>query len=412
MVDNEIYELKNGIRLIHKEVSNTKIVHCGFVLDIGSRDESDVQAGSAHFWEHMVFKGTTKRKAYHILSSLDALGGELNAYTTKEKICFHASILDKYFQKAFEVLSDIAFNSTFPEKQLENERGVILEEMAMYESVYEDAIQDEFDELIFPNHALGRNILGNKKTVKSLKKEDLLTFIRENLDTSKLVFSSIGGIPAKKAFKLGEKFLSEIQNKTILRQRSAPKLYTSTSKLITKKDSSQAYCVMGSRVPGLESDEKMGLFILNNILGGPALNSRLNLGIREKYGYVYSIESSYVPFVDTGMLSIYFSSESAHREKVMGLIKKELRILRDKPLGTMQLHKAKVQLTGQLAMAEENNMNIMLSFAKSLLDLNKIDSLETVMKEIDKISAFQLQEIAQSYFGEDRLSSLIYDRER
>src|SRR6478735_110553 len=194
----EIYTLKNGIRVVHREVNHTKIAHCGFVLDVGSRDEEIDQQGLAHFWEHMAFKGTKKRKAYHIINRLEISGGELNAYTTKEKICFYASILDKHYEKAIELLTDITFFSTFPSKEIEKEKSVILEEMSMYADAPEDAIHDDFESLIFKNHPLGYNILGTNDTVSLFTKHDFLKFISENVDTEKLIFSSVGNIPFSK----------------------------------------------------------------------------------------------------------------------------------------------------------------------------------------------------------------------
>ncbi len=197
----------NGIRVIHKEVQHTSIAHCGFILDIGSRNEKPHQQGLAHFWEHMVFKGTQRRKAFHILNRLEAVGGELNAYTTKEKICFYASLLDHHYEKAVELLTDITFNSVFPEKQIEIEKGVILEEMAMYQDAPEDAIQDEFDSLVFKNHALGYNILGTSSSVAGFRKADFEQFIRENLNTERIIFSSVGNLPFKKVLRLAEKYM-------------------------------------------------------------------------------------------------------------------------------------------------------------------------------------------------------------
>ena len=210
MEDYNLLELPNGIRVVHKEVANTKIVHCGFILDIGSRDESESQLGIAHFWEHMAFKGTRKRKAFHILNRLDSVGGELNAYTTKEKICFYASVLDKHIQNAFEILQDITFDSIFPEKQIEKERGVILEEMSLYRDSPEDAIQDEFDHVIFGDHPLGQNILGTPKSVRSFSRQDFQQFLQQNMNTEEVVFSCVGNIPFKKVKRLAEKFFGQV----------------------------------------------------------------------------------------------------------------------------------------------------------------------------------------------------------
>jgi len=221
MSEYELFTLPNGIRVVHKQVTHTKIAHCGFVLDIGSRDEKPHQQGIAHFWEHMAFKGTRKRKAFHILNRLDAVGGELNAYTTKEKICFYASVLDAYFENALELLYDITFESIFPEKQIEREKNVILEEMAMYYDTPEDAIQDDFEDLVFSGHSLGRNILGTSQSVKSFQRNDFTAFIAENLDTERLIFASVGPMPFKKVKKLAEKYFSLIRRSRAKKKRES-----------------------------------------------------------------------------------------------------------------------------------------------------------------------------------------------
>ena len=226
MTEYKLHTFPNGIRLAHRQVVHTQIVHCGIMLDIGSRDEKPHQTGLAHFWEHMAFKGTKKRNAFHILNRLESVGGEMNAYTTKEKVCFYASILDTHFDKTIELLSDITFHSTFPEKQLEKERGVILEEMSMYLDAPDDAIQDDFDGVLFPRHPLGYNILGTQEHVKSFTQASLQEFIQENLDTHRIVVSVVGNIDLKRAIKVVEKYIQEIPEKRIVRQRVSPGVYS------------------------------------------------------------------------------------------------------------------------------------------------------------------------------------------
>ncbi|MDR6240033.1 M16 family metallopeptidase [Aureibacter tunicatorum] len=411
MKDFDLIELNNGIRIVHKQVPHTKIAHCGFVLNIGSRDEKPHQQGIAHFWEHMAFKGTQNRKAFHILNRLDAVGGDLNAYTTKEKICFHASVLDAHFDKAVDLLTDITFRSTFPEKEIQKEKNVILEEMAMYNDVPEDAIQDEFDELLFPEDQLGKNILGNTASVKGFTQDDFFNFIDENLDTDEVVFSSVSNLPSEKVFKLLRKHLENIPSKRSTRKR----LYNNQYKplLIEKtKDISQVHCAMGVPAIGIGHPDRMKLFLLNNLLGGPNLNSRLNMSLREKYGYVYNIESSFTPFIDTGIFAIFFAVEPNLKKKSLSLVKKELNRLKKEKLSGLQLQRLKNQIIGQMAMSEENNLSMMIMLAKSLLDLNKIDSFENVVGQINQISSEDLFEMANIYFQEDHFSYLIYNTEQ
>lgn len=402
-----IKELSNGIRIVHQEVTHTRLVHCGFILDIGSRDESKEQEGLAHFWEHMAFKGTKKRKTFHILNRLESLGGELNAYTTKEKICFYATTLKEHYPKAAELLFDITFNSIFPEKQLEKERQVILEEMAMYRDSPDDAIQDELDQLVFANHSLGRNILGTEQTVGKFTQQDFFNFISSRLDTSKVVFSVVGNISFAKALKKIEPQLSQIQPKRTLYLRSEFHDYTPQIKT-QEREISQSLCAMGRPAFSLYDPNRYKLFLLNNILGGPSLNSKLNLALREKHGYVYSIESSYQPFSDSGFFGIYFGTEEKTLKKAQHLVIKEMAYLCQKKLGTIQLHMAKEQAIGQMAMAEENYAGLMLVYGKSLLDHDKVDPIESIFAKIKDTKAEDLLDIANEVFDPSQLTYLTY----
>jgi len=400
-------ELPNGIRIVHQEVPHTRMVHCGFVLNIGSRDESKEEEGLAHFWEHMAFKGTKKRKAFHIINRLESLGGELNAYTTKEKICFYASVLHEHFGKASELLCDITFNSTFPKKQIEKERQVILEEMSMYRDSPDDSIQDDFDALVFEGHALGRNILGNEETVGRFGQEDFYDFVSTHLDTTQIVFSVVGNIPFKKVLQRVEGFLQSIPMKRSLYIRSGFSHYVPKEKTI-EKEITQSHCAIGKPAYSLYDHRRFKLYLLNNILGGPSMNSRLNLALREKHGYVYSVESNYQAYSDTGFIGVYFGTEQNTAKKARRLVFKEMEKLRERKLGTMQLHMAKEQAIGQMAMAEENYAALMLVFGKNLLDKGKIDSLDTIFGQIRSTTAEDLLEIANEVFDPKQLSILTY----
>lgn len=407
MLDYHIHTLPNGIRIVHKQVQHTKIAHSGFILDLGSRDEQPDQLGLAHFWEHMAFKGTAKRKSFHILNRLEAVGGELNAYTTKEKLCFYSSVLDKHFEKSFELLTDISFHSIFPEKEIEKERGVILEEMAMYLDTPEEAIVDEFDNVIFDGHPLGNNILGTKESVSGFKKDDFQRFIKDNLSTEALVFCSVSNLPFEKVMKLAEKYLADVPHISKPRQRMAFGQYTPKTVTI-EKPISQAHCVMGCPAYALNDDRRIPFFMLVNLLGGPGMNSRLNLAVREKHGLVYTIDANYATYIDTGLLSIYFGTEKKQLRRTTSLVLKELKKLREKRLGSLQLHTAKEQLMGQLAMAEESNMGLMMMMGKSILDQGHIDTLNEIFDQIKDTTAQDLIDIANDVLQEDKLSFLNY----
>jgi predicted Zn-dependent peptidase len=406
-VDFEMMTLPNGIRVIHKQVHNSKIAHCGFILDIGSRDERPEQQGLAHFWEHMAFKGTKKRKAYHILNRIDSVGGELNAYTTKEKICFYASLLSAHFEKALDLLTDITFHSIFPENQIERERNVILEEMALYEDNPEDAIQDEFDQTLFPGHPLGYNILGTRSSIRTFHRSDFELFIRRNLRSEGLIFSSVSDLPAGKVFRQAERYLGQLGAYHGKTERGAAGPYVPKSRVV-KKPITQCHCAIGRPGFALDDPKRLHLLFLTNLLGGPAMNSRLNLSLREQHGLVYNIEASYTPYSDTGLFGIYFGTEKRRLHRSVDLVLRELAKLRMKPLSSLQLHRAIEQFIGQMAMSEENNISLMLMMGKSMLDLDRIDSFETVVEQVRSIQSGELLDLAREFFKEDQLSFLYF----
>ncbi len=401
------HTLPNGIRVVHRQVTHTSISHIGIMLDMGSRDEKSHQQGLAHFWEHLAFKGTQKRSSLQIINRLEIVGGELNAYTTKEKICFHASVLTPHYERALELLSDITFRSIFPEKQVERERGVILEEMAMYYDSPEDAIQDDFDEILFASHQLGKNTLGNQESVSNFKRQDLLDFISENLDTERVIFSSIGNISFKKVVQLAERFFKDIPTKKSNLIRVAPVGYVPQNQIVNR-GISQAHVTIGRPSYCLSDSRRLPFFMLINLLGGFGMNSRLNLAVRERNGLVYSIDAGYTPFIDTGYWSVSYATETKRVKKVNSLIMNELTKLKDIQLTKTQLQNTKAQLMGQMAMSEEGNMGFMLMMAKSLLDIDRIDSLEDLFTQIKAVTAIQLQDLANEMFREEDLSSLTF----
>jgi predicted Zn-dependent peptidase len=405
--DYQIFEFANGIRLIHKQVAATKISHCGFILDVGSRDEQANELGIAHFWEHMAFKGTENRKSFHIINRLEILGGEINAYTTKEKIAFHASVLSSHFEKAVDLLADITFYSIFPEKEIEKEKGVILEEMMMYRDTPDDAIQDDFDLLLFPNHPLGNNILGTEESVQSFNRSDFLSFFKRNVGNERIIFSSVGPMDFNTVVKKARPFLEKIPSLSIQKNRISPQP-TFFQDTIEYKPISQAHLMLGCQSFSLNHEKRITLFLLNNVLGGPALTSRLNFTIREKNGLVYSVESSYAPYLDSGAFSIYLGTEMKNLEKAENLVKKEIHSLQNNLLSKQQLKNAKEQIKGQLAMAEEGNLMMMLMLGKSILDMGRVESLAEIFTNIDKITSADLLEVANLAWGHENWVRLAF----
>ena len=405
-MDLLLHTLDNGIRLVHQRIPGL-VAHCGIIINTGSCDENENEHGIAHFIEHMLFKGTKKRKAYYILSRLEDVGGELNAYTTKEETAVHASFLKDDYDRAVELISDITFNSVFPEKEIEKEKDVVLEEINSYRDNPAELIFDDFEELIFLNQPIGRNILGTPESVKSYSQDAINRFIRNNYNTRKMVFCSVGNIPDDKIVRLFINHFSHIVTNNIEPLRDKTWIYKPDS-VIKQMDTFQNHCIIGNLAYDLKDNRRMGMFLLNNILGGQGLNSRLNLTLREKNGLAYNVESNYSPYNDTGIFSIYFGTDSQYLNKSISIALAELKKLRTSKLGTVQLSKAKNQIKGYLARGYENHESLMLSLGKSLLIFNKIESIEQICKKIDNITAEQLLDISNDIFEPSKLSTLIY----
>ncbi len=405
--DHAITCFKNGIRLVHKRVSNTHIVHCGFILDVGSRDENVHEQGIAHFWEHMAFKGTKKRNFFRIIDRLESVGGELNAFTTKEKICFYASVLDKYFNNAVELLTDITFRSIFPLREIEKEKQVILDEMLMYYDNPDDAIQDDFDALIYPDQSMGRNILGTRNSVNSFKRGSFSDFIKNNLCNEKIVFSVVGNISLTTCRKVVERHIADLPVFNGVNPRKKP-VPVKARKLIVNRNISRAYCAIGRAAYSLRNKNRLKFYLLVNILGGPAMNSRLNLELRERKGLAYSVDALYTPYTDTGIFGIFFGTEKQLLDRCLRSVAKEMDRLKTKSMGRIQFYKAREQLIGQLAMAEENNISLMLMLGRSLLDLDKIDRFDEIVTQIRNITSTDINKISDEMFNDHELSSLTF----
>ena len=402
------HTLPNGIRIVHRQVTHTAISHIGIMLDMGSRDEKPHQQGLAHFWEHMAFKGTQKRTSLQIINRLEVVGGELNAYTTKEETAIYASFMCPYFERSLELLSDIVFNSTFPEKELEKEKEVILDEINSYRDNPVEQIYDDFEDLIFPDHPLGHPILGTPESVKSFTKKEILYFMEACYSSDRIVFSSIGNVPFSKIIKLANTYLGHIPKKASPARRAHFRGYVPSFNSF-KKETFQSHCVMGNVGYENKNKKKTGLVLLNNLLGGPGMNSRLNLGIREKYGFTYNLESSYSSYEDTGLFTVYLGTDNNYLERTIELVHKELKKLRDTKLGTLQLKNAKQQLIGQIALGQESKVNLMLGFGKSFLTYGKIDTLQKIYKKIEMVKAENLLEIANEVFDQKQMSTMIFE---
>lgn len=402
--------LNNGIRVIHTQNTFSKVGHIGVFINVGSRDESDGEMGIAHFLEHVIFKGTNKRKAFHILSRLDSVGGELNAFTTKEDTCVYASFPEEYLSRSIELLADVVFNSNFPKQELEKEKEVVIDEINSYKDSPSDLIFDEFDQLLFADHTLGNDILGSIKSVKSITKSNVVDFVKKHYQPENIVISSVGNYNLNKLLKILNKAFSLVGYKYETVKRIAPVFKPVLDKEVIK-DVYQSHTMIGGKGYGSDSDHKTGLLLLNNLLGGPAMNSRLNLNIREKYGVTYMLESNCSIYSDCGSFSVYFGTDTKNTEKTEKLIKKELQKLCDNKLGTLQLSQAKKQVKGQLAISMENSLGVMLSQGKSKLVYEKVDSIDDVLKEFEKITANKLLDVANEIMDPKHLFKLTYKQE-
>ncbi|MCD7931557.1 MAG: insulinase family protein [Tannerellaceae bacterium] len=399
--------LGNGLRMVHLP-SDSAVAYCGFAINVGTRDESEKEHGLAHFVEHMLFKGTGKRKAWHILNRMENVGGELNAYTTKEDTFVYSVFMEEHFKRALELLADILFNSVFPAQEIQKEKEVILDEINSYKDSPSEYIFDEFENILFRGHALGHNILGEEKTLLKFNSESGKSFINRYYHPQNIVLFTMGRLPFSKIRKLAGKIVGDIMPQSALPvNRITPEVVKPVHKK-EKKDTYQAHVLIGGRSYSMYDDKRIPLFLLNNILGGPGMNNRLNLSLRERHGLVYNVESSVTSYSDTGMMNIYFGTDPKHLDKALRLVHQELKKLRDIRLTSSQLTAAKKQLTGQLGVAADNKESLFLGLGKSFLHYNRYDSQEDIFSKIEKISSMDLLEVANEIYFLDNLSDLIY----
>ncbi len=400
------HRLANGIRLIHRP-SSSPVAHCGLIINTGSRDEEPEEQGLAHFIEHVIFKGTSKRKSFHILSHMENVGGEINAYTSKEETCIYGSFMYPYYERWFDIVADITFHSSFPEKELKKEKDIITDEINSYKDNPAEQILDDFDEVIFDGHPLGRNILGTPRHLKTFDREKIKTFIDKNYVTENLVICSVGRIDFQRLIRLAEKYFGCIPSGSRQMTRRTPAKYL-PRQIIVRKKNHQAHCITGNQAYNLSHKYKTALLLLNNLLGGPGLASRLNMSVREKHGFCYHIESMYQPYSDSGILSIYFGTDPGYVEKTISLINRELARLRNHMLGSVQLQRARNQLCGQVNIAHDSNLNEMLFIGKKVLHFDRSETLAEINQRIGSVTAPDLMEVANEIFDPMKMSFLTY----
>lgn len=408
-MDYQVFELSNGIRVLFK-ASPSSISHSCILVNAGSRDEGLEKPGLAHFIEHLLFKRTARRNTSQILNRLEVIGADLNAYTTKEYTCIHASFLTPYLERSLDLFEDIMFHSVFPEDEMDKEKGVVLDEIASYQDQPEEAIQDDFEELLFCGHPMGSNILGTPESVGSFTRQDLLDFTKVNYLTREIVIGIYGNYTVKQVLRTAEKIFGRLEPNDPARVRERPVSYSPAFRE-AEKSISQTHCVIGNRAYDCHHPNKVALLLLNNLLGGNGMSSRLNLQVREKYGIAYTIESNYTPFTDTGIFTIYYGTDTEKNDRAMKIIHRELKKLRESRLGAVQLHQAKQKFNGQIALGEENRLNLVISLCKSLLDYNRADTLEEVIAKVNAVSADQLLEVANEILEPTKLTTLLFKAE-
>ena len=401
------FTLPNGLRVIHAP-SPTNVAYCGYAVDAGTRDEQPQEQGMAHFVEHLIFKGTHKRKAWHILNRMENVGGDLNAYTNKEETVVYSAFLKEHFSRAAELLTDIVFHSTYPQQEIDKEVEVIIDEIQSYEDSPAELIFDDFEELIFPNHPLGRNILGKPDLLRNLTSQDALNFTRRYYRSTNMVFFILGDIDFRKALCTLEKVTADIPCSAVEGYHRQSPLPYRPQHLTTHKDTHQAPVLIGGRAYSMHDEIRLPLFLLNNLLGGPGMNNRLNVSLREKNGLVYNVESNVTSYTDTGLASIYFGTDPKNKEKAIRLVYKELAKLREVKLTATQLAAAKKQVIGQLGVSGDNREGLFLGLGKSFLHYNRYDTLPEVFAKVEKLTAGEIREVANEIFAPERLFSLIY----
>lgn len=402
-----VHTLSNGIRLVYLK-RRAFVAHMGVMIHGGSRFELPEEEGLAHFLEHCIFKGTKKRKAFDIFTDLDSVGGELNAYTNKEEICIHASFRKIHFDIASELLGDIVLNASFPEDELIKEKEVVLDEIISYLDTPSERIFDDFESHLFRGNSLGYNTLGTKETVSGFTKEHLSRYMDRYFKAAGMVISFVGDIPFEDVLEQLEKDFGAV-NGGPLQEITTPVPQFQPFNIREKKSNYQTHTVLGGLAPSYNDEDRRTMTLLTNVLGGPALNSRLTLLIREQYGYAYNIEAGYSSYSDTGIWSIYMGTDKKYLSRALDLIYKELDIIRDRGLSDLELKQAKEQLKGHVALSLDSNLELMFSLAKSVLIHGKVDSVQDIYDQIDAISQEEILKVANTHFKREQLGELIYE---
>lgn len=402
--------LSNGLRVIHQP-SDSNVVYCGYELNVGTRNEEPGYEGIAHFCEHVSFKGTKRRKSWHISNALESVGGDLNAYTNKEDTVYYAAVLKEHTARAIDLLTDIVFYSTYPQAEIDKEVEVICDEIESYNDSPAELIYDEFENLLFANHALGHNILGTAERVRSFKTADAQRFTQRYYRPENSIFFLYGDVDFKRVVRLLERATSDFaSSKPIIEPALNQPLPPNMPDFIEKNHGThQAHVMVGTRGYDIHDNRRMSLYLLNNLLGGPGMNARLNLSLRERHGLVYTVESSMVSYCDTGVWAIYFGCDPKDVGRCLKLVRKELDRVIQKPLSDTQLRAVKKQIKGQIGVACDNRESFALDFGKSYLHYGWERDLNSLFRHIDEVTAESMQQVAAELMQQERLTTLVID---
>ena len=402
------YRFENGLRLMQIP-SPTQVAYCGISIDAGTRDEEPGEEGMAHFCEHMMFKGTTQRKAWHIINRMEAVGGDLNAYTNKEETVVYAAFMKEHLERATELIFDIVFNSTFPQHEIDKECEVIVDEIESYNDTPADLIFDRFEDIIYEGNSLGHDILGTAENVRRFRTEDALRFVRRQYRPEKMVFFVLGDVEFEKVKKMVGRRLKDLESiNPIEPVRPASPIKRNAGTFTEERGTHQAHVMIGRAAYGSEDDKRIALYFLNNILGGPGMNSRLNIALREHKGLVYTVESSLTNYTDTSTWAIYFGCDEEDVERCLRTVRQELDKLMNEPLTERQFSGALKQIKGQIGVACDNFENYALDMAKAYLHYNKVEGRKDTIEHLEKMTPQLLQEVAREVFDEQGLTTLIF----
>ncbi|MDY5969911.1 MAG: pitrilysin family protein [Bacteroidales bacterium] len=399
------HTLNNGIRIV-LEQKKSAVTHTGLFINIGSRDELRPEdEGTAHFIEHSIFKGTQHRRAYHILNRIDGVGGELNAFTTKEETCLYTSSLTRHLERCLDMLADLIFHATFPQHEIDLEKEVVIEEIDAYQDSPIEQIADDYEELAYAGHPLAHDILGNKRNVRRFSSQHLSDFLRHNYTTPRMVISVVGDVEFRRLVRLCEKYFGAYPATVSAADRSTPPTFRHFNQTKRRRNH-QMHVMAGCPAYDAYDPRRVPFSLLCNLLGGPAMNSRLNMSIREHAGFCYTIESQYTPFSDTGLFTVYAGIDAGARDQYIEKLMKELDKVCSSPLTPLQLHAAQQQFIGQMAITSDLALNEMQSIGKSYMVYDKVDTLEEMQQEVLAVTSGQIIEVARDLFAPENFSFL------